>query len=503
MAEEFFPTQHIHSVSGLTALIRQNLADSFPFLWVRGEVTDCSISPSDHLYFSLRDKDALLQCVWFSGKRKKGAAGRKFDPLTGEVYESPPPVPEEFLRNGVEIVCAGSINVYPRGGRYQLVVEHAEAAGLGTAALLLEQRRAKYAAAGYFAMERKRKLPANPVRIALVTSLHGAAIHDFLKLACARGLSARIRIFPVPVQGQGAAVAMAQAIEEVNRQNEAQAIVLVRGGGSREDLAEFNEEILVEAIYHSKIPVLAGIGHEVDTSLADMTADVRAATPSHAAQLLWPLRSDLWQELDDLSFTLARRMNGLMEKLATRWEHLNKTLSLLSPWQKLESLNGKLSIVKEQFDRAISMLLSSKKGQLLKLEERRSIANRLRGKLINDAHCLNHLAKRVDEGLKNYMQMAEKRLTSNEERLSRIYPWCLQNLTLRLDSLEHKLAAANPFAPLGRGYVFCTINGHILRTVKDCEPGAVVMARLCDGEIEMVVRKVRKLPTVCPEINKE
>ena len=488
----------IHSVGAITALIRQNLVDSFPFFWVRGEVTDLSIAASNHIYFALRDSEALLQCVWFAGQRKRREGSPVFDPLTGEVYETPPPPLEKMLHNGLELVCAGSLNVYPRGGRYQLIIEHAEPAGFGMAALLLEQRKARYEAAGYFKEERKRRLPFNPERIALITSPHGAAIHDFLKLASIRGLSAKIQLFPVTVQGKGAAQGMAEAIAEANRQNKAQVIVLVRGGGSREDLSEFNEEVLIEAIYASRIPVLTGIGHEVDFSLADLTADKRAATPSHAAQLLWPLRSDLWQNLDELTLALNGRLAGIIEKFSIALNQNHKNLNMLSPTGKLEAMTLRHEKGAANLERNMNAL-RERKAWRFKLAKSKMDALSLVVKMDSLGDSLKKLENTLVMIIQGRLDRLEHRFLPVQDKLRHIMRGFFQSKFQREDDLAARLRLVNPYAPLKRGYAFCQIGDKILRSVKECKAGDELTATLCDGELLLRVLVVKPQPSACED----
>ena len=304
----------ILTVRALTEQLRRSLEGRFPFVWVRGEVSNLSRPGSGHIYFSLKDQDAQLQCVWFRGQQRQAEQGQSFDPLTGEVFDSPRPSPLELLRNGLDMLCAGRISVYAPRGQYQMLVELVQPAGQGLLAQAFEERKRRLAEAGYFAQERKRLPPWNPQRVALITSPSGAAVHDFLELARDRGSGAQIRLFPASVQGEEAAPEIVRALETANEQNWAQVIVLIRGGGSLEDLWAFNEESVAEAVFHSRLPVVAGIGHEVDVTLADMTADLRAATPSHAAQLLWPLRAELRQRLDESEAALRRAFAARLER---------------------------------------------------------------------------------------------------------------------------------------------------------------------------------------------
>lgn len=357
----------IYTVSTLTELLRRAVEESLPFVWVRGEVGNVSHPPSGHIYFTLKDARSQLQCAWFAG-RQRGNCG--FDPLTGEVYEAPPPRATDMVREGVELLCAGKIDIYAARGQYQLLVELARPAGAGLLALEFEERKARLAALGFFALERKRPLPASPRHVALVTSPGGAAIHDFLEISRDRGLPATIRLFPVQVQGHGAAGQMADAIALINAQAWADVIVLIRGGGSLEDLWAFNEECLAKAVFTSRLPVLAGVGHEVDITLADMTADVRAATPSHAAQLLWRPRAELWRRLDDLQLVLDRAIAARLDDARACLQNQVAALRLLAPAQRILYLEEKWAACRKQMNAACNAALASQGFKLQNLEAR-------------------------------------------------------------------------------------------------------------------------------------
>lgn len=489
--EEYGQMGQIFSVSSLTELIRSELEKSFPFVWVRGEVTDYSISSSGHMYFALKDANSLLQCVWFAGQRKRFAA-QSFDPLTGEVFDEPRPDMDHLLRDGLELICAGSINLYAKSGRYQLIVEHAELSGQGALALALEQRKAKYAAAGYFALERKRPLPVNPVRLALITSPNGAAIHDFLKISASRGLSTTIRLFPVTVQGKGAAMKMAQAIEEANSQDWAELVVLIRGGGSAEDLMEFNEPVLVEAIHDSILPVLAGIGHEVDVFLSDLTADVRAATPSHAAQILWPLRSDIWQKLDDLDLMLDRRTSAYIDRLEDALAQKSQALGWLSPQLKIQRLLDSLKQLDLSLQGRMKNLLADKFNLLshteLKIGEPVALLNRLR---LSEEKLKWQNASTL-QLIHNIFRFASEKLLLNSRLLNENMQDFLGDKMNGLEKLEIMLKNLNPFLPLERGYALLTTKRGLVRSVLDCQTGENIQARLSDGTLELAIKQIHK-----------
>lgn len=455
----------ILSVRALTERLRRTLEARFPFVWVRGEVTNLSRPASGHVYFSLKDAEAQLQCVCF---RSRNLQGRRFDPLTGEVYETPPPAPAELLRNGLEVLCAGHIGVYAPRGAYQLLVELVQPAGAGGLAQAFEERKRLLAARGYFALERKRPLPFDPQRVALITSPSGAAIHDFLELARQRGSGARIRLFPVRVQGEGSAEDIVRALHEAGR-GWAEVIVLIRGGGSLEDLWTFNEEDVATAVFQSPVPVLAGVGHEVDVTLADMTADVRAATPSHAAQLLWPSRAELAQRTDDLETALRHAALLAVERRARVLDDLTRRLDWCAPGRRLERLARQADMAAGRLHAAMRHNLDAAALRLERLEPR-----------------LHRAFEREPDSREAALRLLETRLRVAVASL-------LDSRRLRLECLDAALAGKDPEAPLRRGYALLRDGrGRALGSVAALNVGDAVAVQLRDGRVDAVVTGLHK-----------
>lgn len=470
----------ILSVRALTERLRRTLETRYPFVWVRGEVSNLSRPASGHFYFNLKDAEAQLQCVWFRSRQQEV---RNFDPFTGEVFDGPRPSPLALLTNGLELLCAGRVSVYASRGQYQLVVELIQPAGTGLLAHAFEERKRQLAAAGYFAQERKRKLPWNPRRVALITSPGGAAIHDFLELAQARGCAAEIRLFPVSVQGERAAPEIMAAIGEANAQEWAEVIVLIRGGGSLEDLWAFNEQPVVEAIFRSQLPVLAGIGHEVDVSFADLTADRRAATPSHAAQLLWPLRAELRQHLDDMEMVLGRAMGLRLEREAHALGLLERGLAWASPHRRLDRLNERLATLVDALLVAMRHRWEEKTRLLDGLEWRCRSAFTQEG-LRGRAFRLEMLAGTLPRLARQRISAITTALDGLEGQLACAIADMLGGRTAALERLELTLTARDPLEPLERGYalLFCE-SGAVARSVTEFAPGDQLRARLSDGVV--------------------
>jgi exodeoxyribonuclease VII large subunit len=479
-------------VRELTEQLRGALEGKFPFVWVRGEVSNLSRPGSGHIYFSLKDADAQLQCVWF--RQKQQSARQGFDPLTGEVLDPDAPSPLDMLRNGLDALCAGRVTVYAPRGQYQLVVDLVQPAGEGLLAQAFEAARRKLAAQGYFSLERKRPLPADPQRVALITSPTGAAIHDFLELAANRGSGACIRLFPALVQGEGAAPSITRALDEANAQGWAQVAVLIRGGGSLEDLWAFNEEAVAHAVFRSRLPVLAGIGHEVDVTLADMTADVRAATPSHAAQLLWPARAELMQRADEAEAALrraaSRRLETAFEALARR----ENALRWLSPVRHQARLAERLDLLRRALARAARQWLDGRETALRRLEAARCAALGP-ARLDVLAGRLDMAAARLEAAPSRLLSVGEGQLTALRRRLDAAGRAGLEQRARLLETIALHLAAGDPLLPLRRGYALArTAGGGVLRSVQGITPGTAVEVQLADGALATVVSRVRPEP---------
>ncbi len=287
----------ILSVSRLAALLKEVVEDNFVQVWVEGEISNFSAPASGHFYFTLKDAGAQLRAVMFRSQNRL----LKFRP-----------------ESGMQVVCSGRVSLYSQRGELQLVVDAIEPRGAGSLQVAFEQLKAKLEAEGLFAQARKRALPAFPKTIGVVTSATGAAIHDILQVLRRRSAGVRVQIYPVRVQGEEAAGEICQGIAVFNRQGEADVLIVGRGGGSLEDLWAFNEEPVARAIYDSRIPVISAVGHEVDFSIADFVADLRAPTPSAAAELVVKSRQELEGHLDQLTLRLAAQMRGRLELMRER-----------------------------------------------------------------------------------------------------------------------------------------------------------------------------------------
>ncbi len=475
----------IYSIRQLTDQLRRTLEGVFPFVWVHGEVTNLSRPSSGHLYFSLKDADAQLPCVWFRGQQ---AGERTFDPMTGEVFEDGPrPCLSASLKNGSQILCAGRISVYAGRGTYQLVVELAQEAGRGALAAAFEERKEKLRLLGYFSEARKRPLPVNPSRVALITAPTGAVIYDFTRLAAERGLGAELRLYPVLVQGEGAAPAIVTAITQANAQAWAQVIVIVRGGGSLEDLWSFNETSVAEAVFASAIPVVAGIGHEVDFTLTDMTADVRAATPSHAAQLLWREKREIARCIDEWELRAQACAATLLSSALRHVDIQDQTLRWFSPVRVVERLQEKERQLARDARLALEMRLQRESRTLERANAALEYSFQPESLAFREKE-IAALQMRLDMAWRVYFQSRERQYEFQEAARIQAATVFLRTCEQSVMKADLQLLACDPEAPLRKGYALMRReNGQIVHKVAAVDVGETLFVALHDGELRATV----------------
>ncbi len=320
----------------------------FQGISIRGEISDLRRSAAGHLYFSLKDDRALLKCVWFKQDQR----------LAGSISE------------GMRVITRGRLSYYSEQGQLNYYIKEAKNDGVGSLFLLFEQRRERFRAKGYFDDERKQRIPAFPGIIGVVTSPTGAVIRDIIRVAWRRNPGVRIMLYPVKVQGDGAAAEIARGIAAFNRLGRADVLIVGRGGGSFEDLWEFNDEAVVSAITRSKIPVITAIGHETDFSLADFAADVRAATPSEAAELAVPNVMNLAGTIDGFSHRMSRLMMEVISKREHNVNFLRQTLDLHGPRELLTRGELRLDNFTERMQTACGASLARSEAAVTALEWR-------------------------------------------------------------------------------------------------------------------------------------
>jgi exodeoxyribonuclease VII large subunit len=322
-------SRHVYTVSALTAEVKAVLEDGFSSIWVEGELSNFKHHTSGHMYFTLKDSQAQIRGVMFRGHNRL----LRFQPA-----------------DGLAVLVSGTVTVYERRGEYQLNVEFMEPKGVGALQLAFEQLKARLEAEGLFAETRKRPLPMLPAKIGIITSPTGAVIRDMLTILGRRFPGLEVLIHPVPVQGEGAAAEIASALDRLGARGDLDVLILARGGGSLEDLWAFNEEGVARAIAACRIPVISAVGHETDVTIADFVADLRAPTPSAAAELVVARRDELRLRVDELT---ARAHSALQHALAiqrSRVDMLGRHLSLVSPLAQLARQTERLHGLRRRLD---------------------------------------------------------------------------------------------------------------------------------------------------------
>jgi exodeoxyribonuclease VII large subunit len=437
---------HIYTVSSLSREIRERLESHFSLVWVSGEVSNLRQPLSGHYYFTLKDAGAQLRAVLFKGSHQH----LRFKPLEGS----------QFL-------CRGRLTVYEPRGEYQLVVDYLEPLGLGALAQAFEALKTRLQAEGLFAPELKKALPFLPKRVALVTSPTGAAVRDFLRLLRQRYANLEVLVYPVKVQGSEAAPEIVRALEDLATYPGIEVIVLARGGGSLEDLWPFNEEAVARAIYNCPLPVVSAVGHEVDFTIADFVADLRAPTPSAAVELVVPEKAELIRRLERLGASLgsaARRT-----QVAAR-NHLHLVSRRLPDMgRRLVDLRLKVDDKSEALVRRARRLLAGQR-QHLRLASSRLV-------LLSPRRALALWRQRLESGEQRLWQSCRRGLEDRRRHLA----YCQSHL----DQL-------NPLAILERGYAVATLMPleTVIRDASRVDRGAAVRVRVARGRMDCEVQEV-------------
>ncbi|HEC20861.1 MAG TPA: exodeoxyribonuclease VII large subunit [Gammaproteobacteria bacterium] len=444
---ESLSKRSIYSVSALNHAARDLLESEFPLIWVEGEISNLARPASGHIYFSLKDESAQLRCAMFKMRNRQVA----FRP-----------------ENGQQVLVQGRLSVYPARGDYQLIAEHMEAAGDGTLRRQFELLKQRLQAEGLFAAERKQPLPTLPRRLGIITSPSGAAIHDILHVLQRRFPGIPVLIYPVPVQGAEAPGAIVEALRTANTCAECDVLILARGGGSLEDLWAFNDEAVARAIAASSIPVVSAVGHEVDVSIADFAADLRAPTPSAAAELVSPDRQEWLAVCRGWRQRLLRAWQGQM---AHRRQHLDwLRRQLKHPDQRLRDRAQRLDELEQR-------LILAQRSRLQQAHARLdTLLTRLHAH--SPARRLRELHLRLDQ-LRHANHSAIKHSLSFNRA--------------RLDNLARALNAVSPLATLGRGFAIVqTPDGRVVRNAQELQVGDPVRARLGSGQLDCRVEAVHE-----------
>ena len=439
------PSSRAISVSELNRTVRRLLEDDIARIWVEGEISNLARPASGHVYFSLKDEKAQVRCAWFR-QRQRG--------------------PTIHLKNGDQMLVFGKVSLYEPRGDYQIIVEQVENAGEGELRRRFEALKNKLAAEGLFDAERKQPLPALPGRIGVVTSPSGAAIRDILTVLRRRFPAIPVLVYPTAVQGDAAAGEIASAIDTAVRRAECDLLIVGRGGGSLEDLWPFNEEVVARAIAACPIPVISAVGHEVDVTIADFVADVRAPTPSGAAEIAVPDQADWQRQLTALKSRVTAAGKRYLDARAQAVDWLSRRLARSSPSATVARQRDWLQNLRQVMIAAIRHDLASR-GRVLANSRTRLLQ---RSPAVSVARSISR------------MQALEARL---ENGARRAVDRRRQQLTLAARALD----SVSPLATLDRGYAIVTAkdSGRVLTDAPAAPVGSSIRARLANGTLEATV----------------
>ena len=438
----------VYTVTQLTTRIRATMENAFPEVWVEGEVSNLRIPSSGHVYFSLNDQESQIRAVLF----RRMAAALPF-----------------HVENGLTVLGKGRVSVYEPRGEYQLLLEYLEPKGIGALQIAFEQLKKQFDREGLFDPARKRPLPFFPRHVGVITSGTGAALHDIVTVVHRRCPVIRIRLFPVAVQGPGAAQQIAEAVRLANQQADLDVLIVGRGGGSWEDLWSFNEEVVVRAIAGSRVPVISAVGHEIDFTLSDFAADYRAPTPSAAAESVSPVLVDLMEGIWEKNARLAQAMRGTFRF------HKNQVVLAL------HTLPVPSQILQRQVQRVdeLSFRLGSGKRAMLAA---------VRPRLAALAAGLG----RVGPGYS--WQRGSLMLPQLLRRLSRAMPWVITGKKHQLRTVASTLDTLSPLAVLSRGYSILETSpgGKIVKDAQSVQVGDRIRARLAEGKLSCLVEQTER-----------
>lgn len=433
--------REVLTVSQLNQRARHLLEDVFPGVWVEGEISNLARPTSGHVYFTLKDAGAQVRCALF---RSSAARVR------------------QALRDGLAVKVRGKVSLFEGRGDYQMILDAVEPAGDGALRLAFEALKDKLAAEGLFATGRKRALPAHPRRIGIVSSPSGAVIRDIVSVFRRRAPHVELTLVPSAVQGSDATAQLVRALALADAQG-FDALILARGGGSLEDLWCFNEEAVARAIAACATPVVSAVGHETDVTIADFVADVRAPTPSAAAELLAPDSAELQRRLDALQRRLTLRMQHLLSNRRLQLDGLRRRLR--HPGERLRQQAQRLDELELRLQRAMALRLQRAGEHLTRLDTR--------------------LAAQHPERL---LGLLRQRLDHLAERLPRAMHAGLRERRQRFEATLQTLQAVSPLATLGRGYsILLDERGQAVRRAADAHPGQRLRARLHEGCLDLRV----------------
>ena len=445
--DPFENQEHIYSISELNDEVASTLTEGFGVIWVEGEISNLMRSAAGHVYFSLKDESASVRCAMFRMQNQS---------LDFE------------LRDGMQILARTKVGLYKQRGEFQLIVEYAEESGEGLLRQRFELLKQTLQKEGLFDEFHKKPLPKMPKTIGLVTSPKGAAVQDIIKTIKRRYPIVRVIVYPTLVQGNEATKKIASAIDIANQRDECDVIIIARGGGSLEDLWCFNEELVARSIFHSKIPIISGIGHETDFTITDLVADLRAATPTAAAEIALPTTSEIVDRLNRYIFDITQ----LIDYKVNHFRHQLKSASLRMqashPQSKLQFNMQKLDLINEKMQKLPMMQVSDLKN-IFKISFSKLLASNPK---------INIEAERQNLEMKN---MA----------LSNAIIGLIESKRNHFSVMTAQLEGASPLQSLSRGYALVTNeDGRNIKSVKKIKTGASVKTKLSDGSFVSRVEKI-------------
>ena len=438
---EDMPRREVFTVSRLNREARFLLEDSFPLIWVEGEISNFARPSSGHWYLTLKDEAAQVRCAMFRTRNRLV----RFAP-----------------QNGMHVLVRARVSLYEARGDYQLILEHMEDAGDGALRLAFEQLKQRLAEEGLFDAELRQPLPALPHRIGIITSPTGAAIRDILSILRRRFPAIPVIVYPTQVQGKEAAAQIARTISLAARRGECDVLILARGGGSLEDLWAFNEECVARAIHACPIPIVSGIGHETDTTIADFVADVRAPTPSGAAELVSPHRGEWLETFQRLEKRCLSLFTQQLAQYRQRLHWLTTRLRQQHPGQQLQQHAQRLDELEQRLLRSMRAKIAHGQSRLNEQRARLHAHNPLGRIRHQRAHC-----------------------RQLQQRLARAMDTRLQRTRAHFQGLVRALDTVSPLATLGRGYAIARRlpDGQVLRRASEVQKGDGVELRLAEGRV--------------------
>lgn len=437
------------TVTQITNAIKHNLEAAFPNIWIQGEVSNAKLHSSGHFYFSIKDPSAQIGAVMFRAKSTL----------------------KTIPKDGDNIMIRGSINVYPPSGRYQIVVSELKYVGVGELLLKLEELKKEIAKRGWFKPEHKKPLPKMPKRIGVITSPTGAAIQDIVNVLTRRFAGVHLTLYPVRVQGETAAGEIALAIQEMNRYNLVDVMIVGRGGGSIEDLWAFNEEIVAKAIFESKIPIVGAVGHETDHTIAEYVADVRAPTPSAAAEIVVAEQAEQLNRLQQATRQIDRTLGHILKAKRHQLDGIMRHPLFISPYQILGPWMQKCDDLRHQIDLAMKQSLIQNKMRLDGNQKRLKALNPLL-LLRQYREKMHTLRIQIDHSVKQFVQLKKERLKHVVSGLQSIDPKKLltQGYSILLSEKERSVINSISSLQKSRNVRVLVSDGEALATIEEVFP---------------------------------